>query len=51
MLAMEDVTSIMSMAQTLVTHTVEMKKMLTGRTHKLELQIKKLETQIKGLKK
>ena len=51
MLAMEDVTSIMSMAQTLVTHTVEMKKMLTGRTHKLELQIKKLETQVKSLKK
>ncbi|KKT78830.1 MAG: Transcriptional regulator, Fis family [Parcubacteria group bacterium GW2011_GWF2_44_8] len=51
MLAMEDVTSIMSMAQTLVTHTVEMKKLLTGRTHKLELQIKKLETQVKSLKK
>lgn len=51
MLAMEDVTSIMSMAQTLVTHTVEMKKMLTGRTHKLELQIKRLETQVKSLKK
>lgn len=50
MLAMEDVTSIMSIAKTLVSHTSEMKKMLTGRTHKLEVQIKQLEKQVKELK-
>lgn len=51
MLAMEDVTSIMSIAKTLVSHTTEMKKMLNSRTTKLETQIKTLQTQIKGLKK
>lgn len=51
MLAMEDVTTIMSIANTLVSHTSEMKKMLSGRTHKLEEQIKKLESQMNKLKK
>lgn len=51
MLAMEDVTSIMSVANSLVDHTNLIKKMLTDRTQKLEEQIKKMETKIKALKK
>ncbi len=54
LLAIEDVTEIMSVAETLVNHTHHMEEKLeeniSERTNKLENQIKELERQIKGIK-
>lgn len=46
MLAMEDVTGILTMAKTLANHTNKLEELLTVRTHKLELKISKLEKQL-----
>lgn len=47
MLAMEDVTGIMTIATTLAEHTSELEKMLTERTGVIEAKIKVLEKQIR----
>ncbi len=48
--AIEDVTEIMDVAETLSRHTKEFEEKLNKRTHKLEIQIEKLEKEIDGLK-
>lgn len=50
LLAMEDVTEMMVVAETLAGHANHLEAKLTDRTEKLELQIRKLETEILGLK-
>jgi nitrogen-specific signal transduction histidine kinase len=51
LLAMEDVTDLMVVAETLADHTNKIQTKLTERTQKLEIHIKKLEKEIKDLKK
>jgi len=49
MLAMEDVTEILAVANTLADHTNKLESMLSERTQKLEQHIMKLEKQVKDL--
>jgi nitrogen-specific signal transduction histidine kinase len=51
LLAIEDITDIMGVADMLTTHTNHFKDEMADRTEKLEKQIKKLEKEIKGFKK
>ncbi len=51
LLALEDVTEIMVVAETLATHAKQIELKLTERTQKLELYIGKLEKEIGALKK
>ncbi len=51
MLAIEDVTEMMMVAETLASHTHQLETQITERTQKLEIQIEKLEKEIHGLKK
>ena len=51
LLAMEDVTEIMAVAETLATHSRELDERLTDKTKKLEKQISRLENEIMELKK
>lgn len=51
LLAMEDITEMMVVAETLAIHTKQMASKLTERTVKLETHIKKLEKEINDLKK
>lgn len=51
LLAFEDVTEVMIIAETLATHAKQVETKLTQRTQKLEMHIKKLEKEIGGLKK
>ena len=51
LLAIEDITDMMVVAETLATHAKQTEARLTERTLKLEMQIKGLEKEIKGLKK
>ncbi len=51
LLAMEDVTEIMAIAETLANHANQVEAKLTERTQKLEIHIKKLEEEINGLKR
>lgn len=51
LLAMEDVTEMMLVAETLASHAKQVEARLTDQTHKLELNIKRLEKEITGLKK
>ena len=50
LLAMEDVTEIMAVAETLATHAREIEAKLTERTKKLEMHIEKLQREIESLK-
>lgn len=49
MIAMEDVTEIMTIASNLATYTNQLERTLTSRTKKLEVKITSLEKQIKSL--
>ncbi|MEK7496421.1 MAG: PAS domain-containing protein [Patescibacteria group bacterium] len=51
LLAMEDVTDMMVVAETLADHTNKLETKFTERTSELENQIKKLEKEINGFKK
>jgi S-adenosylmethionine synthetase len=51
LLAMEDVTEMMAVAETLAKHTNHLETKLTERTHKLEVQIEILAKEIIKLKK
>ena len=51
LLAIEDVTDMMVVAETLATHANQTEARYTARTQKLESQVKKLEKQIVALKK
>ena len=51
LLAMEDVTDMMMVAETLAGHANKIETKLVGQTQKLEIQIKKLEKEIVALKK
>jgi len=51
LLAIEDVTEIMAVAETLAIHTKKLETGLTERTNKLEVNIVKLEKEISALKK
>lgn len=51
LLAMEDVTDMMLVAETLATHAKQVEARLTEQTRKLEINIKKLEKEIIELKK
>lgn len=51
LLAMEDVTEIMLVAETLASHANAVERKLTEQTHKLEIQILKLKKEINELKK
>lgn len=51
LLAIEDVTEMMVVAETLASHAKQMEAKLTDRTHKLEIHIGKLEKEINELKK
>jgi hypothetical protein len=51
LLAMEDVTEIMVVAETLAGHANQLEGKLTERTQKLEIHIRKLEKEIDELKK
>ena len=51
LLAIEDITEIMVVAETLVGHTKQLEAKLTEKTQKLENYIKKLEKEVNGLKK
>ncbi|OGG40211.1 hypothetical protein A2116_00790 [Candidatus Jorgensenbacteria bacterium GWA1_49_17] len=51
LLAMEDVTEIMNVAETIAGHAKHMEVKLTERTQKLEIHIGKLEREINELKK
>lgn len=51
LLAIEDVTEMMLVAETLATHARQIEAKLTERTHKLEKQITSLEKEINVLKK
>lgn len=50
-LAMEDVTDMMAVAETLADHARQFEAKLTDRTERLEVQIKSLEQNIKNLKR
>ncbi len=50
LLAIEDVTDMMVVAETLAAHAKQMEAKLTDRTHKLEIHIAKLEKEMTGLK-
>jgi nitrogen-specific signal transduction histidine kinase len=51
LLAMEDVTDMMVVAETLASHTNQMEARFSEQTKKLEIQIGKLEKEVKDLKK
>jgi len=51
LLAMEDVTEMMVVAETIASHANHLETRLGEKTKQLELQIKKLEKEINGLKK
>jgi nitrogen-specific signal transduction histidine kinase len=51
MLAIEDVTEMMAVAETLASHTNQLEAKLTERTQKLETNIERLEKEIGALKK
>jgi flagellar capping protein FliD len=51
LLAIEDITDIMGVADMLTAHTNQFRDKMTDRTKKLENQIKKLEKEITKLKK
>lgn len=51
LLAMEDVTEMMLIAETLAAHANQVERSLTAKTHKLEVQIKGLEKEIRTLRK
>lgn len=51
LLAIEDVTEMMVIAETLVGHTKQLEAKLTEKTQELEDYIKKLEKEVNGLKK
>jgi hypothetical protein len=51
LLAMEDVTEIMLVAETLTDHTKQLEAKIAGRTDKLEVYIKKLEKEVNNFKK
>lgn len=51
MIAMEDVSEIMSIASRLAQYTNKLEKALSDRTHKLEKKIASLEEAIKGMRK
>jgi nitrogen-specific signal transduction histidine kinase len=51
LLAMEDITQMMAVAETLAEHSKQFEAKLTDRTEALENQIKKLEHELHGLKK
>lgn len=51
LLAIEDITDMMVVAETLATHTKHTEEKLMGQTHKLGKEIKKLEKEIAELKK
>jgi len=51
LLAIEDITDMMVVAETLVGHTKQLEAKLTEKTQKLEDYIKRLEKEINGLKK
>lgn len=51
LLAMEDVTDMMVVAETLASHAKQIEATLTARTQKLEHHIEKLEKEINALKK
>ena len=50
LLAMEDVTDMMMVAETLAGHANQIETKLIAQTQKLEIQIKKLEKEIVALK-
>lgn len=50
LLAIEDVTEMMAIAETLATHTNQLETKLSERTQKLEVHIRKLEKEMKDLK-
>jgi len=50
LLAIEDITEMMVIAETLVSHTKQLESKLTEKTQKLENYIKKLEKEVNGLK-
>lgn len=50
LLAIEDITDMMVVAETLVNHTKQLEAKLTEKTQKLENYIKKLEKEVNGLK-
>ena len=49
LLAIEDITEMMVIAETLVGHTKQLENKLTEKTEKLEVYIKKLEKEIKKI--
>jgi len=51
LLAMEDITEMIMVAETLAIHAKQVEAKLTAHTHKLELHIGKLEKEIQNLKK
>jgi chemotaxis protein methyltransferase CheR len=51
LLAIEDITDMMVVAETIVGHTKQLEAKLTEKTQKLEDYIKKLEKEVNGLKK
>ena len=51
LLAIEDITDMMVVAETLASHAKYTEEKLISHTKKLEVQIRKLEEQIRGLKK
>ncbi len=51
LLAMEDVTEMMAVAEALASHAKQVEATLTAQTHKLETHIGKLEKEINDLKK
>jgi len=51
LLAIEDITEMMLIAETLASHTFKLEAKLTSQTSKLEQYIKKLEEEVNGLKK
>ena len=50
LLAIEDITDMMAVAETLVGHTKQLEAKLTEKTEKLEGYIKKLEKEVNELK-
>lgn len=50
LLAIEDITEMMVVAETLASHTLKLENRLTSQTTKLEEYIKKLEKEINGIK-
>jgi hypothetical protein len=50
LLAMEDITMMMEVAETLASHTKQFERTMAQRTEALEIHIKNLEKQIKSLK-